>query len=371
LLFSLDSRTGNLRCLIPGSETTFFYGSTLAKPNPPEATIRFTSNEAGEANAMEWKPEHGASLLGKRIVLPEEEVSFTNGNVTLAGTLVLPQTKGQHPVVLFTHGSGPSSRKDLRVIAEFFALNGVAALVYDKRGVGASTGNWLKSSFGDLAGDALAGVELLKNRSDINSRQIGLFGMSQGGWIVGLAASRSTNVAFIISGSGPGITPEEQGAYVVEHQMRTRGFAEDDIKQALALYQWNSRCAVTGQGWDEYDAALKIAKGKPWYNEEINAYDRSDQQFWRLIWDHDPVPVLQKVHCPVLAIFGESDALVPAEKSAAIWKACLAKAGNKDVTIKIFPHADHGMTDTRTGVQDPEFFTLQRDWILKHVQPGR
>jgi pimeloyl-ACP methyl ester carboxylesterase len=71
------------------------------------------------------------------------------------------------------------------------------------------------------------------------------------------------------------------------------------------------------------------------------------------------------VRCPVLAIFGEADPLVPAAASARIWQETLSQAGNNDVTIKIFPDADHVISERRTGVQPAEFFLLQRDWILK------
>jgi pimeloyl-ACP methyl ester carboxylesterase len=193
--------------------------------------------------------------------------------------------------------------------------------------------------------------------------------MSQGGWLVGLAASRSTNVAFIIGVSGPGITPEAQGAFTVESRMKTSGFAEADIRDALSLYERNSRCARSNSGWDEFEAACKTVKAKRWYNDDIHPYNRGDSELkqWQLIWNYDPVPVLQKVHCPVLSIFGEIDPLVPAQRSADIWKSALETAGNKNVTIKIFPHADHGINDARTGTQPAEYFSLQRDWLAQHL----
>ena len=186
---------------------------------------------------------------------------------------------------------------------------------------------------------------------------------------MGLAASRSTNVAFIIGVSGPGITPEAQGAFMVEHRMKAAGFSETDLREALSLYLLNSHCAQTGSGWDEFEAASKAAKDKPWYNDDVHPYGPGEQELkqWQLIWDYDPIPVLRKVRCPVLSIFGQVDPLVPAQKSADIWKSALTEAGNRDVTIKIFPNADHGITEARNGIQPADFFTLQRDWLLKHV----
>jgi uncharacterized protein len=254
------------------------------------------------------------------------------------------------------------------VIIVLLALNSVAALMCDKRGCGTSTGAWLKSGFDDFADDALAGVELLIHRPGINPHRIGLWGVSQGGWVVGLAAARSTNVAFIISVSGPGITPEAQGAFAIEHRMKAAGFSDADLSEALSLYHWNSRCARTGTGWDAVDAAIAAARHKPWYDNDVDPHGPGDQKQWQLIWDYDPAPVLRKVHCPVLSIFGELDPLVPARQSADIWKTELTKAGNRDATIRIFPYADHNIRDTREGIPRAEYFTLQRDWLSKHVK---
>ncbi len=149
--------------------------------------------------------------------------------------------------------------------------------------------------------------------------------------------------------------------------MKAAGFSDADFSEAISLYQLDSHCAQTGSRWDEFEAARQAVQNKPWYNNDVHPHDPSDQRQWRLIWNYDPVPVLRKVHCPVLSIFGELDPLVPAQKSADIWKTALTEAANHDVLIKIFPQADHSINDTRTWMPLPDFFTLQRDWLLKHV----
>src|SRR5712692_7886380 len=89
----------------------------------------------------------------------QEEVSFRNGDVTLSGTLLLPSTEAPHPAVVFLHGSGSEGRYAARFLAEYFTRHGIAALIYDKRGVGKSTGDWKRSDFNDLAGDAITRSE--------------------------------------------------------------------------------------------------------------------------------------------------------------------------------------------------------------------
>jgi pimeloyl-ACP methyl ester carboxylesterase len=283
---------------------------------------------------------------------------------------VLPPTKGPHPAIVIVLGSSEWVRGEAESTAQLCALNGVAALIYDKRGCGGSTGDHNNCNYDDFTGDALAGLELLKNRSDINPRQIGLLGASEGGWIVSLAASRCADVAFIINISGPGKSPEATSAYQVEHWMKAAGYSKADVAEARSLFLVESRYERTGSNWNEVVSARKADQNKPWYN--LNLLLLNDvsgvNKKWAMIADYDPLPALHKVHCPVLAIFGESDPLVPARESAEIWKSALREADNHDVVIKVFPHACHAMADPRTGAPVPGIIALQHDWLLKHVQ---
>ena len=371
-LAASDLQSGQGGVLLPRSETDFVCGSGL-KLYPVQAAIHFTTNQLGKVTRLEWEPKNARALVATRIkALEEKDVFFTNGDVTLAGRLVLPPTKGPHPAMVIVFGSGPWVRSDAEGFAYFFALNGMAALIYDKRGCGSSTGNPdpYKGGFDDFAGDALAGLELLKHRPDINPHQIGLWGGSEGGYVVGLAASRCADVAFLIDASTPGITPEAVSALQLEHFMKTAGYSKADVAEARSLYLLCSRYARTGSNGSEAEAARKADQNKPWYaNGDLRSYF-GYKESWKLTGNYDPVSALHKVHCPVLAMFGESDPLVPARQSAEIWKAALTEGGNHDVVVKIFPHVNHTMADPRTDAQLPDFYALQRDWLLQHVTVG-
>jgi dipeptidyl aminopeptidase/acylaminoacyl peptidase len=108
-----------------------------------------------------------------RVPIRQEEVTFKNGDVTLAGTLVIPPSKGKHPAIVFTHGSGPQLREVMWGLGYLYAARGFVVLSYDKRGVGKSTGNWREASFEDLADDAVAAAKFLQSRKDIDPKQIG------------------------------------------------------------------------------------------------------------------------------------------------------------------------------------------------------
>ena len=313
----------------------------------------------------------------------DPDVRFSNGDVTLSGTLVLPQSTGPHPAVVFIHGSGRNTREHLRFFADSFASHGIAGLVYDKRGVGDSTGEFpddLISSFGDLADDAIAGQSYLRARPDIDSARIGFWGFSQGGWLAPLAASRSDRTAFVTCVGGPGVDGESQMQYAIPNLMRADGFTEKEIDQTLhdRAYLQNllQEIADSGQGWDELEVQVdRIRKtGLPLYvgipeTEGRDLRDVINLEAWRNEGleanAHDPYAVLAKLTCPVLSIYGECDASVPVARSVEVFKEALDEAGNSDYTIKVYPKANHGV---RVGDDYAEgYLEFMTSWLVKRL----
>jgi uncharacterized protein len=165
----------------------------------------------------------------------QEEVRFQNGEVTLAGTLYVPSGTGPHPAVIFIHGSGDDGRETYRYFADILARRGIAVLIYDKRGVGASTGSWKASPFSVLADDALAGVNFLKGHRAIDAKRIGAWGGSEGAIIAPWAASRSADVAFVVMQAATGVTFAQQNLYQNERQLRAVTNSETDVAQGLNI----------------------------------------------------------------------------------------------------------------------------------------
>jgi hypothetical protein len=177
---------------------------------------------------------------GESLLYRTEDVTCWSGSVTLAGTLRLPRRPSQkHAALVFVHGSGPGPRQGVNFWADRFARMGIASLAFDKRGSGASTGNWRAADFSDLADDVHACVEVLKARSEIDATQIGLFGQSQGGWVAPLAASRSSAIAWLVLISGTPVTPARQTWWEAESRLRRCGVSENDIERARAFWQIN------------------------------------------------------------------------------------------------------------------------------------
>lgn len=146
----------------------------------------------------------------------EEEVGYSNEDVSLGGTLTLPQESGPFPAVLLISGSGAQDRdesifghKPFHVIADHLTRSGIAVLRVDDRGVGESGGSVAESVHADLAADVRAGVAFLANHPDIDARRIGLLGHSEGGAIAGTVAAATDDVAFIVLMAATGVPGDE------------------------------------------------------------------------------------------------------------------------------------------------------------------
>jgi dienelactone hydrolase len=321
-------------------------------------TIKFETAEDGEAVAATVTEAGRVPRRAPRVkAYDTEAVSYTSGDVRLSGTVFWPATPGPHPAVVCVHGSGPGLRESYTVEADRLAREGIAVLTFDKRGSGASTGDWTRVGFDELAGDVLAGVHFLRQDKRIRADKIGLFGGSQAGWVIPLAASRSSDVAFIIPFSGGAVTPAEQELWRQRQNLAFLNvparFVELERKAAAMVYDWQWR----------YQSGL-VPLPNPFTDDNLNMF-------------HDAPDVLRRVRQPVLAIFGGRDTLTPPRESAAVWAESLRRRGDDDFSVRLFPTGTHGLLDCeKTGSPleilpeirwVPGYFETVIRWIHHHT----
>lgn len=112
-----------------------------------------------------------------------EKIKFVSKSDTLVGYLSKPKSIDNFSVVVVTHSASLGNHDSPIYNHLVQTLNGVGVgvFVYDRRGSGESGGNFFTASLIDLANDALKAIDTLKRRSDV--KNIGIFGVSQGGWI--------------------------------------------------------------------------------------------------------------------------------------------------------------------------------------------
>ena len=324
---------------------------------------------------LERTGDAGAPLI-------EEPVTFKNADVSLAGTLIRPNSTAPIPAIVWTHGSGRQTRSEdfYRDRGYLLAQNGIAAFIYDKRGSGESGGD-PDATLDELAGDAVAAVQALQSRPDIMRDRVGIGGFSQGGYVAPLAASRYGRIAFVIVGAAPGVTPAEQNEFAANRMLQRRGLAVADVDRAMQLYRRVATAQRTGEGLEEAQTELDAARKEPWFSvaglptTPLKAYGRRGLS----VLQFDPRKAWERVSVPVLAVWGADDALVPVETSKQRIESWLRAAGNQRTTTLVFPAAGHGLAVTGArGVFDwprlaPGFHDTMVKWIVKHatVTPTR
>lgn len=276
-----------------------------------------------------------------------EQISFRHGENQLAGVFVSPKTgSGAKPCIVMIHGDGPINRNSnsgYDVFFEEFTKAGWCVMSWDKPGIGESTGDWLDQSMSDRADEALAAIHYLQSRSDVIASQIGLFGYSQAGWVLPLAASRSDDVAFIIPVSAA-IDVVRQSLYYRKNLWALKGYSQTEIDANLAYYERLEQQSTEHPTYESYVQH---------YQDEApeNYHELMSRRRWvfsNKLGGVSAEEALRKVHCPVLAIWADKDLYVDVEESYEIYTRELARAGNPDVTLKIFQNGNHSLMTAHT-----------------------
>jgi pimeloyl-ACP methyl ester carboxylesterase len=229
-----------------------------------------------------------------------EDITFQSHGAKLAGSVVLPVDQEVRAAVVFIHGSGPQTRS--LGWAEKFAQAGIAALVYDKRGVGESGGkfeadrNVSEANLSLLADDAVAGLEALARHPSLKGVPIGFAGISQAGWIAPLAAKRSPRSKFLVLWSGP-----------------VCKVSEEDI---FSKYTRDAN-------------AMKV----PTYDQALRA--RTQEYIWPDFMgaDTDPSDSLKSLTMPGLWIFSDNDGSIPVDLSLERLKTLIARGRKYDYVL--------------------------------------
>ncbi|MEN6333995.1 MAG: alpha/beta fold hydrolase [Phycisphaerales bacterium] len=326
----------------------------------------------------------------------EEEVTYPSSaaNVRIAGTLTIPRGKGPFPAVLLIAGSGRSDRdesvlghKPFLVLADHLTRRGIAVLRVDKRGIGKSTGTFEGSGIKEFASDALAGVEYLKHRKEVDPRRIGLVGHSEGGSVAPMVAAQSADVSYLVLLAAPGMSAfdilvlqdgtEAKAAGCSDEQVSLiRGFsrryygivlrskdAAEVERETNALYASLTDAEKKAIDWPNLHGTLSLAWG-------LDPTSRGTLE-------SDIRPTLRQVQCPVLALNGGMDAQVPAKENLADIEEALKAGGNKDHTLRELPGLNHLFQTCRTGAvseyikieetMSPTVLQIVSDWILANA----
>ncbi len=334
----------------------------------------------------------------------DEEVVFENGDITLGGTLSLPAGDGPHPAVALISGSGQQDRdetlpgipiKPFQLIADHLASNGIAVLRYDDRGVGASTGDPTNATSSDFAEDAEAAWLYLKNREEIAPEQIGLLGHSEGAIIAAMLAADNADIAYVISMSGTAVDGYDLLTKQSERFMQASGASDEEVARTVDN-QHENLDIIRAKDWEALDQFLEdmIDESIAALSDEEKAglgdldalkaqqkaalMAQAESPWLQFFIDYNPAEDWRTITAPVLALFGDLDVQVDVEQNRPALEAALAEAGNEDVTVVVFPKANHLFQEADTGGIDeyaalaneftPEFLDTILTWLLARVE---
>jgi uncharacterized protein len=367
--------------------------------NPSKNTITGNWSQTGAEQKLEFiRSDQPLELRRPQIPAKpypyrEEEVTFPSAaaGVTLAGTLTLPKGVGPFPSAILIAGSGPQDRDDalanhkpFLVLSDYLTRKGIAVLRYDKRGIGKSGGSADSATTLDLAADAKAAVSYVKSRKEIDATKIGLIGHSEGAMIAPYLATHSQDIAWLVLLAPPATKGEDTLLNQSELIGRAGGLSEPQLVSSLTFDR------------EAYDLVRK-EKEAPALIKKLNALVKDtgldaatppavlETQFrmlsspWlRFFLDYDPLPTLQTLKTPTLALFGEKDLQVPPNSNLPLIKKAFVDSGNPDAAATalpdlnhLFQHAFSGSPAEYAAIEEtvsPEALQLICDWILHHTR---
>jgi pimeloyl-ACP methyl ester carboxylesterase len=360
--------SGEVRTLLPAGPDSFWTGPALYLPQPPQYSYRIRRDADGAGMGMVRSDEAGRATSGEYFSLRQEDIRCDGEGITLAGRVTRIADARRRPGVVILGGSGWRSRQDHEFQQRNLAALGFVVLSYDKRGFGESGGQD-PVAFATTAGDAVGAARYLRGRSDVG--EVGLFGISRGGWTAPLAASLDQQIAFLILFVPPAASPavQEHGSRIA--QMQQEGRDADDIALADRMLDACWRFLADEDQWDIYQALAMAAteRGLPDYVLESVERDPEVWAWARLNMLYDPVPVLENTRIPLLAVFGETDLSVLTMVHRPAMAAALARADNGTVSLVTLPGVGHDLARRadlpihRSTGQGAEGFDAVMAWI--------
>ena len=319
------------RCLMSSRVLAMMLAATaflVAVPAGPLAAAR-----AANPGAQIGAPDPGEPGRGSALPIRTFDLAVrTTDGLTLAATLRIPVhgAGSAPPGMVLVHGAGQGVRDAYRVEAEAFARAGIATLAYDRRTAGYSL---TERSYAQLADDAVAAAELLRRQPGIDPAHVGLWGLSEGGWVAPLAAAQDPDTAFLVVVGANGLAP-----------LRQQIWAEAVKMQASGMHGSLVDAASSGT-YRLIDAAGLFPEAH-----------------------YDPQPTLRRLTLPVLGLWGALDRSTPPVESVTAFQAALDAGGNRHHVLRTIGGAEHRLRTSTNGFDRgtdmaPGYVDLVGSWV--------
>lgn len=343
-----------------------------------DSIINGKFSQAGQTFALNLSSKPIEKIKAKRPQEPTkpypyyvEEINFENKKegFKLSGTLTMPTKDGKYPAVILISGSGPQNRdeeilehKPFLIIADYLTRNGIAVLRYDDRGVGESKGVFKNATTFDFAQDAESALEYLKTRKEINKKQIGLIGHSEGGIIAPMVAARNKSVAFIVMLAGTALPGDQilllQQKLIASANAEDQKLIESTEKVNKKIYELLKQSNNDDELKKEInkvlveffnDSTQRIPNGISKNQFIAMQVNQISNNWMKYFIKHDPAENLAKVKCPTLAMNGKKDLQVPSTENLNAIKEIFKNSGNTRLTCIEYENLNHLFQECKTG----------------------
>jgi len=331
-------------------------------------TIVFVSCEKDSDPPLD--PVYGPVITKQfgEVTATVQELSFNSNGFKIVGDFRTPASGDTFPAIIMVHGSGNATRNgavDFGTLIEIFIRNGYAVLSWDKPGNGESTGSFNQGYTITERAEILAdAVKVLTMNNSILNSSIGLWGLSQAGWVMPMALKKTNNIAFMNVVSGGAEDGIEQMAYQVGQVVACDGGTIEQVNE-VEIY-WVQMCKATE--YNAYKEAADILVSIPGVSEytglsvseenQWNPWPNEIDAFW------DPIEVIEQTTIPMLVCFGEYDKNIDPVQGAQAYETALQKAGNQNHIIVTFQGEEHILTPALTGCYNE---TVSSEWISEYL----
>ena len=324
-----------------------------------------------------------------------EDIIFPNekAGAVFAGTITIPQGEGPFPAAILVTGSGLQNRdeeimghKPFLLIADYLTRSGIAVLRYDDRGFGKSTGDVTSATTEDFMEDALCAFGYLSGRPEIDRKNIGIIGHSEGGTVSFMAAAREKNIAFIVSMAGMAVRGDILLAKQNYDIMVASGISEEiatayrnALEEVYSVINTRPHSDIVSNIEKIEEELFKNKRDilPEQYIHNLSSVLRgiSANSWLRFLIGYDPREDIKNVSCSVFAINGSKDIQVEANINLAAIENSLKPTRNADITIRKYEGLNHLFQHCNTGevveyntieeTMSPEVLEDIKNWILE------
>ena len=312
-----------------------------------------------------------------------EEIKFTVNQFSVIGDLLLPLNGTKHPLIILVWGDGEAGRhfvgKPSKLLNNFIE-SGYAVFLEDKPGFGASKGEFSRDYVLHERAKILAKeVAILRKHVMIDPHRVGVYGHSQGGYVMALAMDGGSKFNFVIAVSCPAMNGVSQSAYLVGKQILCEGLSEEVAREAEDYYSQRE----SAHDYPSYLEAAQYLDGIPLVKDVLGwGGIISEEEFKprQPDWEdfYDPMSQFSRLTVPVLVIFGEKDTQADPVQGSAAYQNAFEQNGNEFFQVVTLKNTDHNMDITETGCwkeqvenyrrgggkgANPEFLKILSEWL--------